>query len=78
MEFFKREGAAKGAWLLGFVRLGGFRGLDIRFLGGKWQKKNADPHSTSLRAGYAGGQKRRGVGWAEAEVEKRISGGGSV
>jgi hypothetical protein len=34
------EMGAKGAWLLGFVRLGGFGGLDMRFLGGKWQKKN--------------------------------------
>jgi hypothetical protein len=34
--------SAKGAWLLGFVRLGGSGGLDMRFLGRKWQKKKAD------------------------------------
>jgi hypothetical protein len=33
---------AKGAWLLGFVPLGGCGGLDMRFLGRKWQKKKAD------------------------------------
>jgi hypothetical protein len=31
--------SAKGAWLLGFVGFGGSGGLDMRFLGGKWQKK---------------------------------------
>jgi hypothetical protein len=30
---------AKGAWLLGFVWLGGFRGLDMRFLGEKNGKR---------------------------------------
>jgi hypothetical protein len=35
--------SAKGAWLLGFMRLGGSGGLDMRFLGGKWQKKKQIP-----------------------------------
>jgi hypothetical protein len=34
---------AKGAWLLGFVRLDRAGGLDMRFLGRKWQKKKQIP-----------------------------------
>jgi hypothetical protein len=41
----------KGAWLLGFVSFGGFGGLDMRFLGGKWQKKKQIP--IRLRSGQA-------------------------
>jgi hypothetical protein len=35
--------SVKGAWLLGFVLLRGLGGLDMRFLGGKWQKKKQIP-----------------------------------
>src|SRR5258708_17280011 len=42
-EICQRGGSAKGAWLLGFVLLGASQGLDMRFLGRKWQKKKADP-----------------------------------
>jgi hypothetical protein len=38
----------KGAWLLGFVLVRASGGLDMRFLGGKWQKKNKEK-ADSLR-----------------------------
>src|SRR6266481_5150449 len=60
----------KGAWLLGFVLLGGSWGVDMRFLGGKWQKKKADPCGMTNKGRQ---RQRRGVGWAEVVVEKRIS-----
>jgi hypothetical protein len=46
--------SAKGASLLGFVRLAGVGGLDMRFLGRKWQKKKADPYGMTRK-----GQERR-------------------
>jgi hypothetical protein len=48
---FKTEDCAKGAWLLGFVRLGGFGGLDMRFLGENGERKNQIP--IRLRSGQA-------------------------
>jgi hypothetical protein len=44
----QRREVVKGAWLLGFVLVRASGGLDMRFLGGKWQKKNKEK-ADSLR-----------------------------